>query len=106
MWTLEQWMALGGVVAILLTAIAGITKAIADLILATRKKDPSPAPQLGIIPSSTSPSDDIDYRAYLDMKTRAETAERQRDDLLLFITNRNADHIDEDTRPIDHKESP
>lgn len=94
MWTVEQWVAVGGVLAVLLTALAGMTKAIADLIVATRKKETSPAPQLGIIPAT---ADDIDYRAYEDMR-------RDRD-LWRERALRDAEHIDEDTHPIDPKDT-
>lgn len=106
MWTVEQWVAIAGVAALLLTAVAGIIKAVVDLIVATRKKDTTPAPQLGI-PAAPSAPDDIDYRAYLDMKKRAEKAERQREELLQILTRRSAGtDIDEDTHPLDPKESP
>lgn len=97
MWTVEQWILLFGAVGVVITALAGMTKAIADVIAATRKRDPSPPPQLGIIPATTT-ADDIDYRAYQDMKDER--------DFWRARALRNAEHIDEDTHPIDPKEKP
>lgn len=105
MWTVEQWGVLLGVVAVVLTALAGMTKAITDLVSAFRKRDNAPAPQVGI-PAAAPAHDEIDYRAYLDMKERAETAERQVADLLQILTRRRAGtDIDEDTHPIPPKET-
>ncbi|QLD10879.1 hypothetical protein [Microbacterium oleivorans] len=93
--TVESVAALLGVAAVVITALAALVKAFADLIGARGKKDTAPAPQLGI--TATPPaSDDIDYRAYLDMKERAERAEES----LRRFLNRG-DHIDEDTQPLD-----
>lgn len=107
MWTVEQWVALGGVIALVLTALAGMTKAIADLIASWRKRDVAPAPQVGIPappPAPAPATDDIDYRAYLDVLKRAEKAEAQVE-RLLRIMGRYGDHIDEDTHPIPPKET-
>lgn len=98
MWTVEQWGVLLGVVATLILALAGMTKAITDLITAFRKKDSSPAPQVGIPAVAPPPADDIDYRAYEDMK-------RDRD-MWRARALGTAEHIDEDTHPINPKESP
>lgn len=80
---------------LILTAIGGVIAALATLIGTLRKKDTAPAPQVGI-PATAPASDDIDYRAYLDMKERAERAEES----LRRFLNRG-DHIDEDTQPLD-----
>lgn len=102
MWTVEQWGVLLGVVATLLLALAGMTKAITDLISAFRKRDNAPAPQVGI-PAAAPAPDDIDYRAYADLLKRAEKAEAQRDYWIRVATGQ-AEHLDEDTHPIDPKE--
>lgn len=72
---LEAWVSLAGVVALVLGALAGLTKAIADLISAWRKPDRTPAPELGIAAVAEHDPDDIDIRAYTDAIARAETAE-------------------------------
>ncbi len=106
MWTVEQWGVLLGVIAVVLTALAGMAKAITDLVVAFRKRDNAPAPQVGIPAAPPPAQDDIDYRAYLDMLKRAETAEKQRDELLQILTRRQAaTGLDEDTHPIPPKET-
>ncbi|WP_439593878.1 hypothetical protein [Microbacterium sp.] len=90
--TIEQWVALLGVAALILTATAGLTKAIADLIASFRRNDSKPAPDVGIT-APVKPDDDIDYRAYEDMRARAERAERDRDAWM-----HRALGIDEDTQ--------
>lgn len=99
--TVDAWAALAGVVALVLGAIAGLTKAVADLITAWRKPDRTPAPEVGIPAVAEHDPDDIDYRAYADMKEqlakaekRAEKAEADRDAWM-----HRALGIDEDTRP-------
>ena len=100
MWTVEQWGVLLGVVAVVLTALAGMTKAIADLIVAWRKKDTSPAPQVGIPATAPAPApahDDIDIRAWEEMK-------KDRDFWRRLAMQRGAS-LDEDTQPIPPKET-
>lgn len=103
----EQWVALLGVVVLIIGAIAGLVKAIADMLIALRKRDDKPAPELGI--TAIPATDDIDYRAYEDMKAdrdlwraRAERAEAHAE----RIVRRYAEHIDDDTEPIHRKETP
>lgn len=95
----DQLAALLGASAVVIGAVAALGKSIADIITAARKKDTTPAPQVGI-PAVVS-DDDIDYRAYADMKAqlskaeqRAEKAERDRDAWM-----HRALGIDEDTHP-------
>lgn len=95
--TVDAWVAIAGVVAIVLTAVAGLTKAIADLLAAWRRPDKAPAPEVGISAVAEQPDDDIDYRAYLDMKKRAEDAERALRD---YLEARRIAAPDEDTHPI------
>lgn len=100
--SVDAWVALGGVAALVLGAIAGLTKAIGDVIVSFRRPDKTPAPASAIaIPVEADGGDDIDYRAYADMKdqlakaeTRAEKAERDRDYWI-----RRASGIHEDTEP-------
>ncbi|WHE35138.1 hypothetical protein [Microbacterium sp. BDGP8] len=94
--------ALATAVALILTAIGGVIAAIATLIGALRKKDTAPAPQVGITATVPPTGDDIDYRAYLDMKERAERAETRAgaaEETLRRLLNRG-EHIDEDTQPL------
>lgn len=77
--TVDAWVAIAGVVAIVLTAVAGLTKAVADLIGAWRRPDKTPAPEVGIHAVAEPDEDDIDYRAYADVLARAERAEAWRD---------------------------
>jgi hypothetical protein len=99
--TVESIAALLGVAAVVLTALAALVKAIADLISAARKKDTAPAPQVGI-PATAPAGEDIDYRAYVDMKERAERAETRADraEEALRRTFNRGEHIDEDTQPL------
>lgn len=94
--TVDAWAALAGVVALVLGAIAGLTKAVADLITAWRKPDRTPAPEVGIPAVAEHVDDDIDYRAYLDMKERAEKAERALNE---YLAERRRAAPDEDTHP-------
>lgn len=95
--------ALATAIALILTAIGGVIAAIATLIGALRKRDTTPAPQVGI--TATAPTDvgDIDMVAYLDMRERAQLAEgraeRAEESLRRFLNR--GDHIDEDTQPFD-----
>ncbi len=89
--TVESIAALLGVAAVVITALAALVKAIADLIGASRKKDTAPAPQVGI-PATAPAEPDIDFRAYEEMK-------RDRD-MWRRIALRTTDHVDEDTQPI------
>jgi hypothetical protein len=73
--TVDAWAALAGVIALVLGAIAGLTKAVADLITAWRKPDRSPAPEVGIPAVAEHDPDDIDFRAYKDALDRADRAE-------------------------------
>lgn len=77
-----------GALATLIGSIAAVVKA------ARAPKGDSPAPQLGL--AATVTDDDIDYRAYLDMKERAESAERK---LSAYLEARRRDAPDEDTHP-------
>lgn len=95
--TVEAWAAVAGVAAVVLTAVAGLTKAIADLIGAWRRPDRAPAPEVGIPAVAEPRDDDIDYRAYLDMKERAEKAEAA---LSAYLDDRRRAAPDEDTHPI------
>lgn len=95
--TVDAWVAVAGVVAIVLTAVAGLTKAIADLIGAWRRPDRTPAPEVGISAVAEHVDDAIDYRAYLDMKERAEKAEAA---LSAYLDDRRRAAPDEDTHPI------
>ncbi|KSU52906.1 hypothetical protein [Microbacterium enclense] len=99
--TVDAWVAIATVAAVVVTAVAGLTKATADLIGAWRRPDKTPAPEVGIPAVAEHVDDDIDYRAYADMKdqlkkaeTRAEKAEGERDYWM-----RRALGIDEDTHP-------
>lgn len=78
-----------GSFATLIGSIAAVVKA------ARAPKGDSPSPQLGLT-ATTTPDDDIDYRAYLDMKERAESAERK---LNAYLEARRRDAPDEDTHP-------
>lgn len=62
---------------IVIGSLAALITAIAGMIGAARKKDATPAPQVGI-PAQVS-DDDIDFRAYADAVARAERAEAWRD---------------------------
>lgn len=93
MWSVEQWAALIGAVALIGGTLAALVKAIGDLIIAFRKRDDKPAPTVGIT-ATPAPDDDIDYRAYADVLQRAKDAERDRD-----LWMRRALGIDEDTEP-------
>lgn len=76
-------------------SVAALVTAIGSLVKAARAgKDGSPAPQVGI--PAAVPDDDIDYRAYLDMKKRAEDAERA---LREYLDARRLAAPDEDTHP-------
>lgn len=66
--TVDAWAALAGVIALVLGAIAGLTKAVADLITAWRKPDRSPAPEVGIPAVAEREDDDIDFRAFERME--------------------------------------
>lgn len=77
--TVDAWVAVAGVAAVVVTAVAGLTKAIADLIGAWRRPDPATAPEVGIPAVAENDEDDIDYRAYADVLARAERAEAWRD---------------------------
>lgn len=80
---------------IVIGSVAALVTAIGALIKAARKPGgDDPAPQVGI--PATVPADDIDYRAYLDMKERAERAERT---LNAYLEARRRDAPDEDTHP-------
>lgn len=85
--------ALATAIALILTAIGGVIAAIATLIGALRKKDTAPAPQVGITATVPAAGDDIDFRAYEDMR-----ADR---DMWRARALRDATHIDEDTQPLD-----
>jgi hypothetical protein len=87
--SVEQWVALLGVVVLIIGAIAGLTKAIGDLVTAFRRRDTSPAPEVGI---PAAPDNDIDFRAYEDMR---EDRDYWRD-----IAMSRAQHLDEDTEPL------
>lgn len=73
--TVDAWVAVAGVAAVVLTAVAGLTKAIADLIGAWRRPDKAPAPEVGIPAVAEREDDEIDFRAYADAVQRAEKAE-------------------------------
>lgn len=77
--TVDAWVAVAGVAAVVLTAVAGLTKAIADLIGAWRRPDKAPAPEVGIPAVAEREDDEIDFRAYADAIQRAEKAEAWRD---------------------------
>lgn len=78
---------------IVIGSVAALVTAIGALIKAARKPGgDDPAPQVGI--PAAVPADDIDYRAYLDMKERAESAERK---LNAYLEARRRDAPDEDT---------
>lgn len=80
---------------IVIGSVAALVTAIGALIKAARKPGgDDPAPQVGI--PATVPADDIDYRAYLDMKERAESAERK---LNAFLEARRLAAPNEDTHP-------
>lgn len=82
---------------IVIGSLAALITAIGALIKAARKPaGDEPAPQVGI-PAAVPASDDIDYRAYLDMKKRAEEAETA---LRLYLAERRQAAPDEDTHPI------
>ncbi|MDF2990813.1 MAG: hypothetical protein K0S37_1327 [Microbacterium sp.] len=66
--TVDAWAALAGVAALVLTAIAGLTKAVADLITAWRRPDKTPAPEVGIPAVAEHEEDDIDFRAFERME--------------------------------------
>jgi len=89
MWTVDQWAGLLGAFAVVITAVAGLTAAIAQLAKSWQRTDDKPAPEVGI--PAAPQHDDIDYRAYEEMR-------RDRD----FWRNKalgEAEHIDEDTQP-------
>lgn len=90
----DQLAALLGASAVVIGAVAALGKSIADIITAARKKDTTPAPQVGI--PAVVPDDDIDYRAYADMKKRAEDAELA---LREYLEARRLAAPDEDTHP-------
>lgn len=90
---------LGGLItalALLLTAIGGLVAAITALVKSLRRTDDKPPPEVGIPAPPVHDEHDIDYRAYLDMKARAERAETDRDAWM-----KRALGIDEDTQPLD-----
>ncbi|WP_438354104.1 hypothetical protein [Microbacterium sp. CJ88] len=96
--TPEQFAGLITATAVLLTAVGGTIAAIAAAVRSFRRSDSAPAPEVGI---PATAHDDIDYRAYADLKeqlakteARAEKAEHDRD----YWMHR-ALGIDEDTRP-------
>ncbi|WP_295821530.1 hypothetical protein [uncultured Microbacterium sp.] len=99
--TVDAWVAIAGVVAIVLTAVAGLTKAIADLIGAWRRPDRAPAPEVGIPAVAEHEDDEIDYRAYADMKDQLKKAEKRAEKAegLRDYWMRRALGIDEDTHP-------
>lgn len=74
-------------------SVAALVTAVGSLVKAARAgKDTAPAPQVGI--PAAVPDDDIDYRAYADLKERLERTERDRDAWM-----RRALGMDEDTHP-------
>lgn len=91
--TVEAIATLLGAASAILVALAGLVASVASLIGAFRKKDTAPAPQLGITATAPAEDDDIDYRAYQDMR-----ADR---DMWRARALRDAAHIDEDTQPLD-----
>lgn len=76
-----------GALATLIGSIAAVVKA------ARAPKGDSPAPQLGLT-ATASPADDIDIRAWEDLRDRLNRAEEDRDRWM-----RRALGIDEDTHP-------
>lgn len=99
--TVDAWAALAGVIALVLGAIAGLTKAVADLITAWRKPDRAPAPEVGIPAVADHDPDDIDYRAYEYLKERVESLDAE---LRIVTADRDrwklrALGVDEDTLP-------
>lgn len=81
---------------LVLGALATLIGSVAAVVKAARApKGDSPAPQLGLTATAAA-ADDIDYRAYLDMKERAESAERK---LNAYLEARRRDALDEDTHP-------
>lgn len=99
MWTVDQWAGLLAALAVVLTAIAGLVAAVSQLVKSWRRPDDKPAPEVGI-PAAPA-HDDIDYRAYVDLKDRLTVVEsdlremtKQRDAWM-----RRALGINEDTEP-------
>lgn len=66
--TVDAWVAVAGVAAVVVTAVAGLTRAIADLIGAWRRPDKAPAPEVGIPAVAEHDEDDIDFRAFERME--------------------------------------
>lgn len=78
---------------IVIGSVAALVTAIGALIKAARKPGgDDPAPQVGI--PATVPADDIDIRAWEDLRDRLDRAEKDRDTWM-----RRALGIDEDTHP-------
>lgn len=98
----EQWIAAVGVASGAGLTLAGLITAITNSIIAFRRKDSKPAPEVGIAATPT-PDDDIDYRAYVQLEKQLEKAEEraQKAELDRDAWMRRALGIDEDTRPIE-----
>lgn len=78
---------------IVIGSVAALVTAIGALIKAARKPGgDDPAPQVGI--PATVPADDIDIRAWEDLRDRLDRAEKDRDAWM-----RRALGIDEDPHP-------